>query len=193
MSITPRAVINMVKNTITSQENHVKHEADSSYLKKEKEQIYVQFQNERIEIWHNGEHQKGIEIKNQVDMKGAMAKADEIIKEINGHLDNIVRQKQSPKVDKTFENEAMSKIGSNAVVVKQQPGKQDGIIIAENKDFVAHRLGENSKYVMFHSKASLDQVPPVGAKVTITVPNDQNAKTKVVKSLDNSQTISKSR
>lgn len=193
MSITPRAVINMVKNTITSQENHVKHEANSSYLKKENELIYVQFQNERIEVWHNGEHQKGIEIKNQVDMKGAMSKADEIIKEINGHLDKVVIEKKNQKVDKTFENEVTNQIGSNAVVLKQQPGKKDGIIIAENKDFVAHRLGENSKYVMFHSKASLDQVPPVGAKVAITVPSDPNAKTKVVKAVEQTATMQKKR
>lgn len=193
MSIAPRAVINMVKNTITSQVNSADHQADSVYLKKDKEQIYVQFQNERIEVWHNGEHQKGIEIKNQADMKEAMAKAGEVIKQINGHLDNIVRKKQSPQVDKIFENEVTNKIGSNAVVLKEQPGKHDGIIIAENKDFVAHRLGENSKYVMFHSKASLDQVPPVGSKVSMTVSIDQNTKTKVMKSADKSQTISKTR
>lgn len=100
-----KATMKMVENTLTSNKNCEKHENGGYYLKKEDESIYLLFGNKRMDVFHNGDHLKGIETGNPKDMKEAMSNAANMVKEVKSTLDDVLHQKAyNGVVDKANES-----------------------------------------------------------------------------------------
>lgn len=93
MPASSKATINMVENTIGSLKNCEQYSENGIkqgyYLKGEKEQIYMLFGQEKIDLFNKGDHVKSYEIKESKDMKEAMNEASGIIKDIKNVLQDL--------------------------------------------------------------------------------------------------------
>lgn len=98
-----------------------------------------------------------------------MEKDDQLLKEVMNKIIDPLQINQEQSVD---EKEALKKITQNLTPNAQLhiagSGKYEGRIIAETENFVAQRLGDQSKHFVVHNKNSFDIKPRVNEVVSIT-------------------------
>lgn len=119
MPATAKSTINMVENTISSLKNCEQFEEkgikQGYYLKGEKEQLYMLFGQNKIDLFNNGNHFKSYQVNVAKDMKEAMNEASVIIKDIKSTL-NEIDQKAITK-EKGLDFNSLSK-GNNKTLDK---------------------------------------------------------------------------
>ncbi|MGQ1273678.1 hypothetical protein ACT43X_18840 (plasmid) [Acinetobacter baumannii] len=85
----PKNAVTMTKNTITNRDNCKQHEDMGYYLKGDKEQIYINFGQERLDIFNKGEVVKSIDFSHVKDQETAMRSAETAIKDITNTLASL--------------------------------------------------------------------------------------------------------
>ena len=154
MSDLNKATINMVKNSIVSNSNSDQHKNGGYYLNNGKDQVYMQFGNNRIELWNDGKHLKAYEPK-PVDMKEAMKEAKKIIDDIGNELGLVGK-------GKVF-NEKLEALKTTLDSYKDKIAEKDLVNIEAYKLVIQERFKNSPDKANESLQVLINKIPDVAA------------------------------